>query len=99
MPVGDGDGNGLGIGEASVGNLDLDVVDVVAARIGYRFEVWRRYKGQYASHCIDGEFGGVGATDNRKSFRCSGVGIYGDNRGNRRIILYNIYCSVGASAI
>ena len=39
--VGDGDGDGLGVGQGAVGDLDHDIVDIVAAGVGRRLEVRR----------------------------------------------------------
>ena len=39
IDIGDGDGHGLGRGIGAIGSADRDVIDIVAAGIGWRFEV------------------------------------------------------------
>ena len=47
----------------AVGDLHLDVVDIVAAGVGRGLEVGSRDEAQRAGRGVDGELGGVGAAD------------------------------------
>src|SRR5207244_2889443 len=85
--------------EGSVGDLDLDVVDIVGAHIGWSIKVGSRDKAQDTGGVVDAELGSIGATNNRVGqSRCS-IGVACRNGGHCRGVLCHIDGSCGAAAI
>ena len=80
----------LGVNSAvAIRDLHRDVVDVVRAIVGGRFEVGGRDKSQRTRRGIDGELGRISAATDRVASGLTGIRIGRRNRGYRGGVLDN----------